>query len=503
MRRFLLAGWIAVSVMTCTRAVGADDAQALLAKNKAFAGWVFGDPDMNGLRLSGKFGERQIVDLRRGAVWRRTITDPKTGLSYDIGYTGQRFWYSSLNGFTVPIVGDGAEYQIAYQMVMNQAIPLLSGTLHGTAVVGGAQTQIVHLTPTNADAIDAYIEPASGKLLRAVIDPDGQAVAIDVLGYTDLQGKKVISKWHVAGPDVDMTNVAHATIEDADFHPPAPRATWTFGPLAAIPITVSSTRIVVRVTINGVGGNFIFDSGSAGIAVNPDFADRIHLKTFATGVSTGLSGQTRASIGRIDTLAIGQNVLHDVIVTTGVNVHGPRQDFDGLLGFDFLADAIVDVDLQKQLMTIYDPSKYAVTAPGPAILVDLASGTLSGTPTVPVLLDGSVKGHFTFDTGDPMEVVASDKLYGPPHGVAMRLEGYAALGGAGGDAAVNAKLASCGHMNSIEIGPIKYSNVPVCFGSYSRLFGDDGGIIGLDFIKHFDLTFDYPDSALYLTPLGK
>lgn len=502
MRRFLQAIFVVVALVASgVRAPAADDAQSLLVKNKAFAGWVFGDPSMNGLRLSGTFGDREIVDLRRGAIWRRTITDSKTGITYDIGFTGKRFWFTDPNGFTIPVSSDGVQYQVAYQVVMNQGIPLLKGTLHGSADVDGTHTDVVRVQPPGGAVIDAYIDPASGRLARAVIDPDGYATKLDVLGYTDLDGKKIIAQWHIAGPKVIIDKVEHAKIDDGDFHPPAARATWTFGPVQPIPITVTKLfpRIVVRATVNGVQGNFILDSGAGRIAFNPDFAARAKVKNIAPTVSIGLTGERKGSIGRVDTIAVGGNVLHNVLVSDNVNVQSRWDSYDGLLGYDFLAGAIVDIDVAKQQMTIFDPAKYAVSAPGPALFVDLATGT----PTVPVTLNGRVKAHFTFDTGDPMAVVAAEQLYGPPHGVEMRFEGYAQLGGAGGDASKGSRYASCGHITSIEIGTIKYGNVPACFGPYDKLFGKDRGIIGLDFLKQFDLTFDYPESALYLTPLGK
>jgi hypothetical protein len=179
------------------------------------------------------------------------------------------------------------------------------------------------------------------------------------------------------------------------------------------------------------------------------------------------------------------------LVRTRLDAPGPLQDFDGLLGFDFLAGAIVDVDTTKRALTIYDPAQYAVTAPGPPIVVNLTSGQ----PSVPVTLNGRVKGHFLFDTGEPTAVVASNGLYGPPRGIEMRTESTSRW---------NSAPVNCGRLQNIEIGgAVKYDNVPACFGDYSKVFGADGGVIGLDFLERFDLTFDYPESTLYLTPLKK
>lgn len=492
----LVAGLIAVCLVCAAQTARGDDAQSLLAKNKAFAGWSFGDPSMASIRLIGKIGGASVNELRRGAIWRRTMRY-RGNLTRGIGFTGQRYWYANENGFVVPIVGDGAKYELDYQMVMNQAIPLLSGTPHGSATIGSTPTEIVRVSPDNAFPIDAYIDPASGRMVRAVIDPDGIDRTIDVLGYADVDGKKLIANWREGSTTGEYTKIARITIMDDAFHPPAPTATWTFDSPAALPITFGHQRILIRAKINGVEGNFELDSGSASIAVNSDFARRAHLTEFVHTTGMGMNGTFGASLDRADTIEIGSNVLHNVIVEEGIDIHGAHEDADGLFGFDFLAGAIVDFDLAKNQMTIYDPAKFAVTAQGPAVPIDLSRAL----PTIPVTFNGRVKAHLIFDTGDPMSVWASEKLYGP-RGVDMRLEFHTqTIGGASGD---SQKTASCGHTNTMEIGAIRYEHVPVCFGPVpDGLFGNDGGIIGIDFLKHFDLTFDYPESALYLTPTGK
>ena len=41
-----------------------------------------------------------------------------------------------------------------------------------------------------------------------------------------------------------------------------------------------------------------------------------------------------------------------------------------------------------------------------------------------------------------------------------------------------------------------------CLGS-ERVFGRDGGLIGFDFVRHVDWTFDYSRSRLILAPNGR
>ncbi|MGH7684174.1 MAG: aspartyl protease family protein, partial [Vulcanimicrobiaceae bacterium] len=350
-----------------------------------------------------------------------------------------------------------------------------TGELRGSTRLSGTPAQIVRVQPPESYPIDAYVEPSSGRLLRAVIDPNGLPTTIDILNYADLDGKKIISSWHI-GSEITTTDVEHTAIVNADFHPPAQRASWSFGPLQPIPIAFSGGRMWIRAAVNGVAGDFMLDTAAISIFLNPSFAKRARVKDIG-------------GIANVDALEVGGNVLHNVRVRTKLDARGPLQDFDGLLGFDFLAGAIVDVDTAKAELTIYDPAHYAVTASGPPVVLDLRSGQAR----VPVTLNGRVKGHFLFDTGETTAVVATEKLYGPPRGVEMRTESTAQF---------NSAPVNCGRLQRIEIGgALRYDNVPACFGDYTELFGSDGGVIGLDFLKRFDLTFDYPEAVVYLTPL--
>ena len=59
----------------------------------------------------------------------------------------------------------------------------------------------------------------------------------------------------------------------------------------------------------------------------------------------------------------------------------------------------------------------------------------------------------------------------------------------------------CARLQQVLVGPYRYENSPVCFGNAS-FFGPNGGLVGFDFLRHFNWTFDYPESKLVLTPNG-
>jgi len=73
-----------------------------------------------------------------------------------------------------------------------------------------------------------------------------------------------------------------------------------------------------------------------------------------------------------------------------------------------------------------------------------------------------------------------------------QLSSLAVVGGVSG----GAELDYCGTLDSIVIGPITYQATRAC---YSHSLRRDESIVGIHFMKNFNLTFDYPDAKLVLS----
>lgn len=483
-------------------AVRADDAQRLLAEHKAFVGWQYGDGTFHYLRETGKItkdvnGKAETTStftvIRANSVYRATVTDDTTGLTTASGYTGNIFWQTNANGFIHPVIGDAERAQIAVELVSTEATTAFPGTVRGTANVDGTPVTIVRISPANAVPIDLYVDPSTGAYKRYIVDPDGAyRTVVDVLSYVDGPGgKKFIGATrHENSPYTStITNVeAPAAIDLQSFAPPRPTASWSFDPThAAIPISYDwyhTHRIYVHAKINGIEGKFILDTGAGvGIMLTQTFADRLHLKQINTDVMAGIGGQISARAARIDTLTIGGNTLSNLVVL----YRDERLDADGVLGFDLLAGAIAHLDLDHQTLTLYDPAT--------SNLGGLATNGLAFTigmeddiPMVAMRVDGRIPVRALLDTGNPMYVLFGRDLIYKDHLVMLRND--ALLAGIGGY-----ELVQCGAIDDIELGPIKYESAPAC---QTNSLSGHTIVVGLDFLRHFDFWFDYPDAQLVI-----
>ena len=511
---FFLAAILAV-VPVLARA---DDAASLLAKHKAFVGWQAGDGSFSSLVLDGSMTYSQggsvktyaaIHEVRKGLANRetRTLAD---GTVENSGFTGRVFWASNENGFTHPIVGDPEKFAIAEELVFNEGGSALTGTVKGSGTVDGTACTIVQVKADVSDPVNLCIDPQTGALKRAVIDAGGtNEASVDILAYADAApGKKVISRWHYHDSDYthEITKVsANKPVVDADLHPPAQTAKWAFASGQTFPMEFKDNDrtkgFFVTASFNGVKGRFLVDTGASEIALNRSFAGRAHMKPLRADTAYGIAGSTKTEVGTMDTFQIGGNTLSNVVVSSlsydlfdGKDADGNK--VDGLIGYDLFGGAIVEINSDAQEMTLFDPASMQLSESGGITLtVDLESLV----PVIPMTVNGKIPINALLDSGDLSEVTISHELsskYGLTMLVDTSIQGITSairfVGGVGG-----VEREECGRLDSVSVGPIVYQNAPAC---KSRSMSGNGAIVGFDFIKNFDIIFDYPQAKMTLLP---
>jgi hypothetical protein len=484
----LLAG--SVLVAASAQAPGGDaQAAALLAKHRAYVGWQFGDGTFRSMRITGDVtnekGERTIsfVSLSRGLLVRDIYTMIAHGnVSENTGFTGSVFWSSDYNGFTTPIYGGYAKYLASSAVLGLEGTTELPATYRGEATVAGKPLAIVRVTLKNADAMDLYEDPATGAYVQAVIDPGGPyEKTLHIVAYAEaMPGKKMISAYRI-GKDTALHTYRifepNAAVSDADLHPPSATASWTFGDPKPAPISLHKNRIIIGATVNGIKGRFILDTGATAIVLDDQFAERAGAAAVGgPGEASTFYGTVRTKTRRVGTIVVGGSTLHNVFVDSeDFRAHDyrglDREGYDGLMGYDLFAGAIVKLNVYNSTLTLLDPSTELSDASGVAFRVDLSRHI----PAIPMTVNASVPVETILDTGNPGVAFLSYDL-ARKHDL---------------------RLGSpvCGNIQTLQVGPITYSGQSVCLDN----FGGDM-LVGYDFLKHFDYVFDYPHGRLFLAP---
>jgi hypothetical protein len=215
------------------------------------------------------------------------------------------------------------------------------------------------------------------------------------------------------------------------------------------------------------------------------------------GIGTG--GWTRVrSIRLAGPDGDGVDVPDLTVSVLGINNDMARLDWDdtaGLIGYDVLSRFVVELDFDRQVVTLYDPATYTHAGAGVAVPFTL----WSCIPTVDVTLNGNCHGRFIVDVGNatPLAVhseqVEACRLFG-----VKRKEIQHWVGGIGG-----ALPEQVCRLDSLQIGPYRWAE-PVA-GLTIHHIGAAGskdvqGNIGTSVLDRFKCTFDYARSQLWLEP---
>ena len=201
-------------------------------------------------------------------------------------------------------------------------------------------------------------------------------------------------------------------------------------------------------------------------------------------------------------MRIGGSTLHDVILTHGTSFGD--SGLDGIVGFDVLAGSVAEVNLVNKTLTIRDPDGYAAAVPQGAYAFPIDMSDFEAG--VPVKINDTVLPSVWLDTGNDFFVILPHEL----EKKTVALANTITIGGQftfdqtvyfGGVDGAGAEPARCVRLNEIQVGPYRYQKALSCFAP-TDTFGADGGLIGFDFLRHFNWTFDYPHGKVVLTPNG-
>ncbi len=514
-------------------AFSADDAAAVLSRHAAYAGQPPGLVLTYRYAVTAKpapapsaapsestsFPAPARTIYRRGALYREVVE--YSGVSEQEGFTGRAFWSANKNGYTVVDLEDEARALLTNNLIEGDLLGAgVEARSRGAQNAGGVAVDVVRVTPASGVAADVAVDHATGAYVELTYDPDNRSRrgVVHVDGYTEVApGIRVMRGYHTSDAG-RWTLAEHAVraVTNDELRGPTPMAKWNLTSTDAIPIEIVEHQtpyaflprgqaVHVHASIGGHAGTFLLDSGASEIVLYRPYADRLGLTMLGrTGFRGVNGGGVAARLARAASIEVGKNSLSNVVVAVADGKYSGG--IDGILGYDFLAGALVDVDTAKQTIRILDASAFEPTIAQGAYAFPLNLASL--TPEV-ALRAGGVATRAVFDTGDDFLAVLSEDLRTSGRLVALndtiRLGGGASaeyqISFYGVDGPANVP-ASCSRLNELVVGPYRYQNVETCFAAAS-VFGRDGGLIGFDFLRHFNWTFDYPEAKLVLTPNGK
>jgi predicted aspartyl protease len=275
----------------------------------------------------------------------------------------------------------------------------------------------------------------------------------------------------------------------------------------AIQFKLIKNLIIIPVYINDKGPyDFILDTGVAPLLItDPTIVDTLDLRYLRSiklkGLGDGqdldafISNGIRAEIGHASIQNISTAILKKDIfnLSNYVGMH-----IYGLIGFDFFNSFVVKINYPAKRLAFYLPDQKAKRK-GEKIPIKLISNKPYISAQVNLPQQGLQKLNFIVDIGASHALSLesyNDKAFPLPP-----LKIKANLGmGIGGH--ISGYL---GRVKRVKVGNYEFNNVLTSFPDYEDAGAKlrtktRNGNLGADILKHFHLTFDYPNSAMYLKP---
>lgn len=177
------------------------------------------------------------------------------------------------------------------------------------------------------------------------------------------------------------------------------------------------------------------------------------------------------------------------------------QDFDGILGSEFIKEFVLELDYQARIIKLHDKDKFSYSGSGESIPIRLNG---AGHP----IIDGEVtptgsepiKGKFVLDIGSSAALILYSPFVTEHHLLNSNLKTIKAIGvgGAGG-----ASAGRIGRVTGLKIGTFKFSNPTTMFSedkegalASSAVLGN----IGAQVMSKFRLLFDYGHDRIIFEP---
>jgi hypothetical protein len=285
----------------------------------------------------------------------------------------------------------------------------------------------------------------------------------------------------------------------------APQSTSS-SPLATVPFELANRHIMLKVSVNNSRPlSFVLDTGDDVGIIDLERARELGLKLQGEVRSGGAGpGSQTGSFVKESTFTISGlgGFSQPIRLALPIGRMAPRlgQDFDGIIGGEFIKEFVVEIDYQTRQLRLYDKTKFNYTGPGESIPLQLNSAhhPIIEAEVTPI---GSTtaKGRFILDIGSGGSLVLHSPFVAEKQLLKQPMNTFKAMGGgAGGE--ITGRI---GRVQEFKIGKFKFSNPLTLFSEdKAGAFANSSllGNIGAQIMNRFRVFLDYEGHRLILEP---
>jgi hypothetical protein len=275
----------------------------------------------------------------------------------------------------------------------------------------------------------------------------------------------------------------------------------------SVPFELVNRHIILSVQVNNSRPlSFVLDTGDKFAIIDLDRAKELGLKLEGQ-VQVGGAGAAISTGSRVQnssfTIPGLKGFSQPVDLALPINRMAAKlgQDFDGIIGSDFIKQFVVEIDYQAKVIKLHDKSSFSYSGSGESIPMKL---NLAGHPIiegeVTPIGSESVKGKFVLDLGSGSALLLYTPFVVEHHLLSPAVKTIRALGVGGAGGAVTGQL---GRVAEMKIGRFRISNPITMFSedtqgalASSALLGN----IGTQIASKFRIFLDYNHERIIFEP---
>jgi len=273
------------------------------------------------------------------------------------------------------------------------------------------------------------------------------------------------------------------------------------GNSARIPIEIDNNIIFLRVRVNGSRPlKFIFDTGASVSVIDSELVAELGLKTQGQTKGTATGGNIQADLIHGVSLSVEGAEVANQIVASFSFAKMPCVEFDGVIGYDFINQFVVEIDYPGKLINLYKPQTYVYSGHGKIVPLQLAE---TRTPLVfaRITVEGgrSIASRLEVDTGGDSAFVINSPFVKKNQllkALSRKVSGSGV--GAGGES-----KRVVGRFKNVQLGLFTIIN-PILNLSQDteggRASEEYDGIVGGEVLRRFNLILDYSRKRMILEP---
>ena len=468
------------------------------ARNTVRETWSFTDTGLSGTEDLARSGTDYHSVIRTAAF------------TQEYGQAGDKRWHRGPNGFVNATTDRDEESFFALRVDEDAADPKNDVTVAGQSADPAAYVLKIHVTGSRHPEW-AFYDKATGNLVRFEYAVSRGRVATAFDDFRTVDG--ITQAWHVhdswwdrALDDDYRLTAFHAgmAIPPAEFAQPANSSMPQGSDVREkLPVQFAFGAAIVRVNVQGRGLDFELDSSMRESMISHDVAEELHLDNFGHA-KTDSKGRQTEYWTRIADLQVGsQHLKNFAIHTAGIQYKVSQYTkVVGVLGYDFLANYVVHVDYVNKIVELI-PTKYFGSSKPIENGLELPFELDDGVPMVPMQIGSTLAKNVILNCDMPFTMVFGTFTSAHPdelHSIFKNSQEGSVPFADSGSFGTTIRIWPA-QVDSLMFANMNYQSLIVIATDfpYSSPEGAEA-MIGFDYLRFFDLYFDYPHNRFFVVP---